>query len=148
MALHQIPILRPWDREAGERITLLQKLSTFDKFSVMFENRKDTLNNYRLCYKKYVKVEVLASQLGPTLCDLMTCSPPGVSVHGILQAGMLEWVASPSSGGPPNPGIKPWSLALQADSLPSEPPGKPLKVFAKVYKSNVCLRMNVSKEWK
>ena len=114
----------------------------------MFENRKDTLNNYRLCYKKYVKVEVLASQLGPTLCDLMTCSPPGVSVHGILQAGMLEWVAIPSSGGPPNPGIKPWSLALQADSLPSEPPGKPLKVFAKVYKSNVCLRMNVSKEWK
>jgi len=31
----------------------------------------------------------------------------------------------PSQGDPPNPGIKPWSPVLQADSLPSEPPGKP-----------------------
>ena len=29
----------------------------------------------------------------PTLCDPMTCSPPGSSVHGILQARILEWVA-------------------------------------------------------
>ena len=28
-----------------------------------------------------------------TLCDLMDCSPPGSSVHGILQARILEWVA-------------------------------------------------------
>ena len=32
-------------------------------------------------------------------------------------------------GGLPNPGIKPRSLALQADSLPSEPPGKPVYVY-------------------
>ena len=38
---------------------------------------------------------------------------------------ILEWVAKPSSGDFPNPGIKPRSPALQADSLPSEPPGKP-----------------------
>ena len=38
---------------------------------------------------------------------------------------MLEWVAMPSLGDRPNPGIKPRSPALQADSLPSEPPGKP-----------------------
>ena len=31
-----------------------------------------------------------------TLCDLMDCSPPGSSVHGILQARILEWVAMPS----------------------------------------------------
>ena len=35
----------------------------------------------------------------PTLCDPMDCSPPGSSVHGILQAGILEWVAMPSSKG-------------------------------------------------
>ena len=35
----------------------------------------------------------------PTLCDPMDCSPPGSSVHGILQAGLLEWVAMPSSRG-------------------------------------------------
>ena len=36
-------------------------------------------------------------QLCPTLCDTMGCSPPGSSVHGILQARNLEWVAMPSS---------------------------------------------------
>ena len=34
-----------------------------------------------------------------TLCHPMDCSPPGSSVHGILQAGILEWVALPSSRG-------------------------------------------------
>ena len=37
-------------------------------------------------------------QLCPTLCDPVDSSPPGSSVHGILQAGVLEWVAMPSSG--------------------------------------------------
>ena len=46
---------------------------------------------------------------------------------GILQARILEWVAMPSSRGSPNPGIEPTSAALQADSLPSESPGKPIK---------------------
>ena len=54
----------------------------------------------------------------------MDCSPPGSSVHGIFQARILEWVARPSPGGLPNPEIKPGSLALQADFLPSEPAGK------------------------
>ena len=44
---------------------------------------------------------------------------------GILQEGILEWVAMPSSRGSSQPGIKPRSPALQVDSLPSEPPGKP-----------------------
>ena len=34
-----------------------------------------------------------------TLCDHMDCSPPGSSVHGILQASILEWVAMPFSRG-------------------------------------------------
>ena len=71
----------------------------------------------------------LVAQLCPTLCDPMDCSPPGSSVHGILQARILDWVAIPSSRGPnpriPKPRIKPRSPALQADSLLSEPPGKP-----------------------
>ena len=32
-------------------------------------------------------------------CDLMNCSPPGSSVHGVLQARTLEWIAMPSSKG-------------------------------------------------
>ena len=35
----------------------------------------------------------------PALCDPMDCSPPDSSVHGILQARLLEWVAMPSSRG-------------------------------------------------
>ena len=38
------------------------------------------------------KVEVLVTQLCPTHCDPKDCSPPGSSVHGILQARILEWV--------------------------------------------------------
>ena len=41
----------------------------------------------------------LAAQLCPTLCDATDCSPPGSSVHGILQARIMEWVASSSSMG-------------------------------------------------
>ena len=59
------------------------------------------------------------------LCNTLDCSPPGSSVHRILQARILKWVAIPFSRRFPNPGIKPGSLALQADALTSEPPGKP-----------------------
>ena len=50
----------------------------------------------------------------------MDLSPPGSSVHKISQARILEWVAFPSPGDLPNPGIKPRSPALQADSLWTE----------------------------
>ena len=42
---------------------------------------------------------VLVTQSCPTLCNPMDCRPPGSSVHGILQARILEWVAMPSSRG-------------------------------------------------
>ena len=51
------------------------------------------------------------------------------TVHGILQTRVLESVAFPFSRDLPNPGIKPRSLALQADSLPAEPQGKPQNVL-------------------
>ena len=69
--------------------------------------------------------EVQVVQLCLTLCDPMDCSPLGSSVHEILRARILEWVAIPFSRDPPDPGTKPRSPALRADSLPSEPLGKP-----------------------
>ena len=48
------------------------------------------------------------------------------TVPGILQARIVERVAVPSLGHPPNPGIKPKCPVSQAHSLPAEPPGKPL----------------------
>ena len=44
----------------------------------------------------------------------MDCSPLGFSVHGIFQAGILEYVAIPTPGDLPNPGIEPASLASPA----------------------------------
>ena len=40
----------------------------------------------------FLQREVAQSYL--TLCNLVDCSPPGSSIHGILQAGILEWVAT------------------------------------------------------
>ena len=60
-----------------------------------------------------------------TLCDPMDCSLPGSSVHGIVQARTLEWVAFPSPGDLPDPGIEPESSALAGAFFTADPPGKP-----------------------
>ena len=114
------------------------------------------------CFSRKVNVKI--AQLCLTLWNPMDCSLPGSSVHGILQARILEWVAFPFSRGSSQPkdrtqvsciagrfltvwatreaqeywgrieaipsladlpdlGIEPGSAALQADSLPAEPPG-------------------------
>ena len=57
---------------------------------------------------KLVRVCVKSLQLCPTLCNPMDCSPPGSSVHGILQARILEWVALPSSRGSSPPRDRTW----------------------------------------
>ena len=65
-----------------------------------------------------------------TLCDPMGCSPPGSSLHGVLQARILEWVATYSLRVSSRPRIKPASLTCllnwQAGSLPLALPGKPM----------------------
>ena len=62
----------------------------------------------------------------PTPCDPMDCSPPGSSVHGILQTRILEWEAIPSSRGSSQPRDQPSRLLhWQVGSLTLAPPGKP-----------------------
>ena len=68
---------------------------------------------------------MLVTQLGLTLCNPMDCRPPGSSAYGIFQARYGSGLPFFSSGDLPNSGIEPRSAALQADPLPSEPPGKP-----------------------
>ena len=61
------------------------------------------------------------------LCNPMDCSPPGSSVHGISQAGTLEWVAISSSEDPAIPGIEPTSPvppALAGEFFTTETPGR------------------------
>ena len=62
----------------------------------------------------------------PTLCDPKDCSPPGSSVHGILQARILEWVAISSSKGSSQPRDRNCVSCLQAASLPLSQQGRPL----------------------
>ena len=76
-------------------------------------------SHHRILFK--VRVLCLVTQLCSTLCDPMDCSPPGSSVHGdsLGKNTGVSWHALLQ-------GIFPTrSPALQADSLLSEPPGKP-----------------------
>ena len=57
-----------------------------------------------------MKVKLLVAQSCLTLCDPMDCSLAGFSVHGILQATILEWVASPFSRGSSLPRDRTWVL--------------------------------------
>ena len=57
----------------------------------------------------------------PCLCDPMGYSLPGSSVHGILQARILEYLAMPSSRGSSEPGTEPMSLTSSALAGGSSP---------------------------
>ena len=59
----------------------------------------------------------------------MDSSLPGFSVHGILQARILKWVAIPFSRGSSRAKDQTWVSCIVADSLQSEPPGKIVVVF-------------------
>ena len=82
-------------------------------------------NSALLCGVKLSCMSAKLIQSCLTLCDPIDCGPPGFSVQGILQARILEWVANVLQGDCPGAGIEPGSPVLQADSLPSAPPGKP-----------------------
>ena len=81
---------------------------------------------------KVVVVVAQSIQSCPALCDPMDCSPPGSSVHGILQARVLKWGALLSSRG-----LNPSLLCLlhwQAGSLTLVPSGKPLESIKSIYR--------------
>ena len=96
-----------------------------------------------------MKVKVIVSQLCPTLCN-----PMDYTVHGILQARIVEWVAIPFSGDLPNLGIKPRSPTVLANSLPAKPLGEPnsalrtqdfyghLKISSIYYKFEIMYRLS------
>ena len=92
------------------------------------------------CLKQYHIIYCCESSSCSVMSDSWQphdCSLPGSSVHGILQARVPEWLAIPFSRG----SSQPRSPALQADSLPCEPPGKPIIktmiYFLKDRKSNL-----------
>ena len=65
-----------------------------------FFTPKENVHSERKMVKMFIAlVKGLVAQSCPTLCDPVGCSPPGSSVHGVLQARILEWVAFPFSRG-------------------------------------------------
>ena len=97
------------------------ELSNDPEIPLMGIYQEKTIIQKDTCTPMFMKwSEVKVTQSCLTLCD-----PMDYTVHGILQAIILEWVAVPSPGHLPNPGIKPRSPTSQADSLPAEPQGKP-----------------------
>ena len=102
-------------------------------FSLKKKGNSDT------CYNMCVK----SLQSYPTLHNLINCSPPGSSVHGILQARILKWVATLSSKGCSLPRDQTLSLLhWQMGSLTLVPPGKSVNtlIHHQIYFicSNIC----------
>ena len=92
------------------------------------------LNSSFNCINKFV-----VAQSCSNLCNPMDYSPPGSSLHGDSpgkNAGVAFY--APPQGDLPKPEIKPRTPALQAGSLPSELPGKPLDCLLMLY-SVTCL---------
>ena len=69
----------------------------------------------------------LVAKSCPALCDLVDCSPPGSSIHGVLQARMLERVAISFSRGSPRPRDQTQVSCTSGRFLTTEPPRKPLR---------------------
>ena len=80
--------------------------------SLIFPDKLLAENQYKLFNLSEPHANLL--QLCSIPCDPMDCSPPGSSVHGILQARILEWAVMPSSGGSSQPRDKTYSLTSPA----------------------------------
>ena len=81
------------------------------------------LISYMINIVKESENEVVQSCL--TLCDPMDCNLPGILSMGFSRQEYWSGLPFPSPEDLPKPGIEPRSPTLQADTLPSEPPGKP-----------------------
>ena len=65
--------------------------------------KKSGVLSLRIWPSSYMHCACSVTKLCPTLCDPIDCSPPGSTVHGILQARILEWVVMPFSRGSSQP---------------------------------------------
>ena len=98
----------------------MQGFTVISPMSILINFVQKKSQNYVYSVVISLKVKVKVAQLCPTLCD-----PMDYTVHGILQARILEWVAFPLSRGSSQPRDRTQIPPLQADSLPAEPQWKP-----------------------
>ena len=109
-------------------VTLARSLTPLDLSSLVWKVGLERYPPHRLV-ERFKGGECVSRSVASKSCDSMDYSPPGSSVHGILQARILEWTAISSSRGSTQPKDATWVSCIPGDdSLLSEPPGKPLKV--------------------
>ena len=85
-----------------------------------------TLSSFSELLSKHYFKKVLVAQWCPTLCDPVDCSPQAPLSIGFSRQEYWSELLLPSPADLSDPGIEPQSTALLPDSLPSEPPGKPV----------------------
>ena len=134
--------LRVWkrfSRVGGALLPALRRCRVFMRPRAFRDNSK--------C-KPSRNMKVLVPQLCPTLCDPMDCSPPGSSVHGILQARTLDWVPTPFSRGSSRPRDQIRLLHYRQILYHLSHQGSPqnrsfeyfcLKIVCKIRRSSMCL---------
>ena len=93
---------------------------------ILFDNILRLIN---ILFHNILRTMCLVAQSCPTLCDAMDCMQPArlLCPWGFSRQEYWNGLPCPPPGDLPNPRIKLRSPTLQADSLPSEPPGKPFK---------------------
>ena len=84
------------------------------------------------------KVKSVTCSVTSNFYNPMDCRPWGSSIHGILLARIWDWIPFLSPVDLPNPGIEPWSTALQVDSLPYEPSGRPCVYISQLICGGRC----------
>ena len=124
--------IRIYNKIFGLYVTNMQKIRKFFCcLGLPFPRTSSAFCCFLLLFEAHLPFRCLSqlrgcvyAQLCPTLCDPVDCSPPGYSVHGLLQARILEWVAI-SFFRSFYPGIKPWSPSLAGGFFTTESPRKP-----------------------
>ena len=86
--------------------------------------KKTGINSAKQTLWSEAETEALLLPLTPKILQLLNYSPPGSSVHGILQARILEWAVMPASRGSSPPRDRTYVSCIKGGLFTSEPPGK------------------------
>ena len=145
MVLYMVRVLRKlplwWVAQGQRRVSFgkeeragtLSPYTSWGRSLICREIRRNTMRRIKTALDLIVKVKSLSH----VRLFVTPWSSPSSSVHGILQARILEWVAISFSGDLPDSGIEPRSPTLQADALTSAPPGKALNTRIQVLTSKI-----------
>ena len=124
---HSVHSFYSAERFSGEMTHQVPKVNTHLSDSGFLTLKPGSLWTDTMSFTLKCYMHPKSLQLCPTICDPMDCSPPGSSVHGILQARILEWVLCPWDPPGKNTGMGPLSMGSSRQEywsgLPFPSPG-------------------------